>query len=200
MEFDLDAILSTPTQSRSEVETEKEENNSFDLSDLEFEDNEEEYIENEIDSIINDSSSPSPSQETRLISKEDARTGAELVINLLDSFNQVGLSRLAQWKLKRKLGSKKVIAKMQALFEKDLEGDEELTKKEKNQLAKYNRYLRDKEGISDIVSFSDHEKEKLIKSLTDYFMKKNIHFGGKDSFWFELIIAEGVMITQILTL
>src|SRR5690554_1569889 len=116
MEFDLDAILSTPTQSRSEVETEKEENNSFDLSDLEFEDDEEEYIENEIDSIINDSSSPSPSQETRLVSKEDARTGAELAINLLDFFKPVGLLKVGQMKVKKKISSKKIIPKIQTLI------------------------------------------------------------------------------------
>lgn len=192
-DFNLDDVLTTPTQHRSEVDEENEK--EFDLSGLTFEDNEEEEIQEEIDSALN----PNPAPEIKLITEKQAYEGAEFVIGLIKIANEEGLSRLGKWKLKRKLGGNIALKKMQALFDKELEG-EELTAKEKASLKKYTAHLKAKDEIDGIVAMSDERKESLTKSLGKHFYDKQISIGGKDSFWTELLISEGIMITQVLTM
>ncbi len=196
-DFNLDEVLTQPTTLRSESE---ENSNSFsdeDFSGLEFEDHEEEEIQNEIDSALNPNAPPV--EKVKLITEKQAYEGAEFVIGLIKIANEEGLSRLGKWKLKRKLGGNPAIKKMQALFDKELEG-EELTAKEKALLKKYNAHLKAKDEIDGIVAMSDERKESLTKSLGKHFYEKQISIGGKDSFWTELLISEGIMFTQVLTM
>src|SRR5690554_5222482 len=196
MEFDLDAILSTPTQSRSEVETEKEENNSFDLSDLEFEDDEEEYIENEIDSVLN--SKATPEEKVKLITEQEAYDNAKSLIDLYSMMREGGLTRLAKWKMKKKLGSDKVLKKMKLLEQKELLGDDELTEKEKVLLKKLKVYEKKTEGIKDIVTYDKEVKENLTKSLATYFYDNQIKIKGQNSFWVQFLMIESFTIGQVL--
>ena len=195
-EIDLDEVLAAPTKMRSEVsEAETDSTNDFDFDGLEFEDHEEEFIENETDEAL----APSTSSELKIISDADAQKGAEMAIDLIDTVNQFTLTPLAKWKLTKKLGGKKVIKKFQEVFEKELQG-EELTKKEKEFAWKYSSYLKDKEEISNVIPFSEDEREKLTKSMADYFKKKNINFSGQGSFWAEFAMIEGMKIAQVLTM
>ena len=193
-DFNLDDVLTTPTQHRSEVDEENEK--EFDLSGLVFEDNEEEENLDEIDSALNPNAPPV--EKVKLITEKEAYDGAKALIDLYSMMREGGLTRLAKWKMKKKLGSDKVLKKMKLLEQKELLGDDELTEKEKVLLKKLKAYEKKTEGIKDIVTYDKEAKENLTKSLAKYFFENQIKFKGQDSFWVQFILIESFTIGQVL--
>lgn len=190
-ELDLSGILEAPTMMRSEVA--EKVSDDFDLSGLQFDEEEEE------EEGITDLAAPEPEQFKIKITEAEARDSAEVVVDLIDTFNSVSLTPLARWKLKKKLGGSKVIRAMQAIFEKDIEG-KELTPREIQMKRQYVMYLKDKEEAEGLIPFTPEERDKLTRAMTAYFKKKNILFSGDYSFWAEFAMIEGMKIAQILTM
>lgn len=202
MEIDLAAVLEEPTTMRSES-NEGDLNptgDDFNFDNLEFEESEEEHINSEINSALNpEKENEDPEPTTVQITPQEAKEGAEMLVDLIDTFNSISLTPLARWKLKKKLGGSKVVKRMQHIFQKQLNG-EKIDEKEKQILWQYNAYLKDKEEIENTIPFTTDERDKLVRSMTAYFQKKNIKFSGDYSFWGELIMIEGMKIMGILTM
>lgn len=199
IEIDFADIVAVPTKRVSEYEEATEEKTeSFYLTDdfpgLEFEE------ENELEEEAPDQSGISPIEEKApaldLISEAEAKDGAELLVSTIDLATSFLGSIAVNLKLQHKEGGKKVIKRMQAIFEKELMG-EDLTKKEQSLLKRYEAYLRDKEEAKKILPFSEQEYNTLVKSATAYIKQKNIRISGGGSFWGDLLLIESMKIGEI---
>lgn len=185
-DFDIDSVLEQDTITRSEnfeQETEKE----TDFSDLEFEDEDEE-IEQE--------------QEEREIvfTDADAKEGAEVLVDMIDTFNTVTMTPLAKWKLQKKRGlrEKGKIAEMEFIASKDFAG-QKLTEAEKRKLYQYNTYLASLQKLEEVIPYTDDERKRLIKSAIPMVKKMKWKVGGATSFGLELAMIQGSRIMDILT-
>lgn len=192
-DFDLDSIIEQTTKPRVEA-TETAFEEVTDFSGLDFD----EAPEAEITPTPKEPDTPPLT--IHKITEKEAREGATILIELINTVNKAGLTKLAAWKVRKKrVGSKEVLAKYLVLFEKN-EAGEELTPEEKKQLWKYNAYIKEKESLEDTIPFTDEEKEMLINSCTKYFKDKNISLGGQNSFFIELAILELTKVLAIITI
>lgn len=195
-EINLSTILEVPTIQRPENNVEQEVEN-FDLSSLGFEDNHEETFDQEEHEEQEVKKAPEEGLKIG-ITPGEAREGAELFIDFLETINELGLTRVARWRMTKKRGGKAVIKKMQSVFEKSF-SDIKLTPEEQESIWKYEAYLRDKEEVEGNIPFTEKEREKLVKNCTVYFKYKNIKFAGGNSFWIDLMMIEGMKIMDVVT-
>lgn len=181
---DLTSVLEEPTVIRSEVAVPKNDVPD-DFSGLEFEEpnllQENEDAATELD-----------------LMPYDAAENAEILVELLDTFNTAALTPLARWKLTKKRGGKNAILRMQEIAEKNFTGAE-LNEQEKRLLFQYNAYLKDKEELEEAIPYTVDEKERLIKAAIPYMKKSKIRIGGGMAFWTELALIQGTRIMQVLT-
>lgn len=189
-DFDILDVLEQPTTMRSETieEPVKDFSDGIDFSSLEFEPEPKQEVEEQ-------------QEATELVkpyTDKEAKENAEIVIDLLDTFNQALLPPLARWRITKKRGGKEALLKMQLVFEKELSGAE-LTEPEKRQVWLYNAYLKEKEEKLSSIPFTDDEKEKLVKSLAKYLKEKQTRVSSDLGFWGELAMIEGMKIVSILT-
>lgn len=132
------------------------------------------------------------------ITKEEAKSGAEIVVSLLDIGNKLALTPLARWKAtKKRIGDKERREKYMRLYEKEEFEDAELTEAEQKKVNMYRAYLRDKEQMESTIPFTAEEREALVNSCTKYFQDKNISIGGQNSFFGQLAMIETMKLAAI---
>lgn len=189
-DFDLTSVLEEDTIVRSEFSEPKEEEED-DFSDLEFGDDPDD-----------DEDSPGyvdPEQaKTIVFTDADAKEGAEILVDMIDTANTMIMTPLGRWKLAKKRGGKVGIARMQEIAEKNFAGTE-LSEQEKRLLYQYNAYLADKEQMEKDIPYTEEEKKRLIKSAIPMIKKMKWKVGGGGSFAMELVMIQGSRVMQILT-
>jgi hypothetical protein len=180
----LDDILEQPTQVRSELTTNNQQEMT-NFSSLEFEEVSSTPIEQE-------------QEEEFDISPYNAEENAEILVELIDVVNIQTLTPLARWKLRKKLGGKTEVTRKQLLFEKKL-SQSKLTEEEKRDIELYQAYLKDKAEIEKAIPYTEDEKKNLKQAAIPYLMQSKLKIGGGMAFWTQLAMIQGSRIMQVLT-
>ena len=113
--------------------------------------------------------------------------------------NSIGLTMLGHYKLTKKRGGRKGLKAMESGFIKKNEG-KTVTAEEQKQVDAFEAYKMDLKLLNGEVTFSDSQREMLIKAAMpmceDNKMKINTHA----AFWTLLLGAETTKIYKVLTL
>lgn len=173
-------ILSAPTQERTNVEKQIE----IDESDFS-----QELIRPVADHVIEDDD----------IEDYDAAAEAKKLVNMIDSFNAMGLSMIGHWKLTKRRGGKDGIKQMRSSYIKESLG-QELSDVEKLQLKSFENYKSDLALLNGEVRFSEFTRQMLIENATSMCEESKLKFNKNMAFWTILLTAEAEKIYKILTL
>ena len=176
-EFDLSSVLQQPTKMRTELVQDEPE--TVDFSGLEFETSPDLIESNPIDKeadLIEDLDEEEEEE------PHDPEEEAEKLVGLIQAANVLTMTPLALWKARKKRGGKAAISKMQIIAAKNFEGAK-LEKKEAEQLAKYNAYLKDKEQLENAIPYTSDELSLLKTMAIPYMKTSKIKINGGFAFW-----------------
>lgn len=161
-DFDLESVLSSPTAPRLETIVEESVQESTGL---------------EFDSEI------IPEAVVEEVEEEyDAVQEAEKLIAMIAAANNLLMTPLAVWKLKKKRGGKASIARMEALKAKQFSGAE-LSEAEKNLVLQYDAYLRDRESLQSVIPYTKEEIQMLKELAIPYCQGSKMKINSGFAFW-----------------
>lgn len=163
--FDLNSILSAPTTIRSETPVETQFAEVEEQNTLEFDEKE------EIIQEVEEEQEPyNPEEE------------AEKLLGLIAAANNITMTPLALWRLKKKRGGKQVIERMQVMKAKQFSG-QKLTENEQRLIDQYDAYLLDKQQLQQAIPYTEQEMEMLKQLAIPYCQSSKLKVNSGAAFW-----------------